>query len=169
VIAGAQNSAVPLALFSQSPWGDGSTGGHIMPQLSRGISTGVLSAIAVSLTFGAAQFASGRDLPVNPQDRLQQSMEDLVTSEVAINRAAKTDRAAGVAGPSAQTRTILLLPEGLPDTSVLIRIPVAQARNGSSAPSAIGSPDRKITVACEPVVSVLTEVAKLLQPGRCVT
>jgi hypothetical protein len=27
--------------------------------------------------------------------------------------------------------------------------------------------DRK--VACEPVVSVLTEVAKQLQPGRCVT
>jgi hypothetical protein len=128
-----------------------------------------LSAIAVSLTFGAAQFALGRDLPVNPQDRLQQSMEDLATSEVAINRAAKTDRAPGVAGSSAQTRTILLLPEGLPDTSVLIRIPVAQARNGSSVPSAIRSPDRKMTVACEPVVSVLTEVAKLLQPGRCVT
>jgi hypothetical protein len=29
--------------------------------------------------------------------------------------------------------------------------------------------DRKLTVACEPVVSVLTEVAKQLQPGRCVT
>ena len=27
----------------------------------------------------------------------------------------------------------------------------------------------KMTVACEPPVSVLTEVAKLLQPGRCVT
>jgi hypothetical protein len=31
------------------------------------------------------------------------------------------------------------------------------------------SGDRKNAVACEPVVSVLTEVAKLLQPGRCVT
>jgi hypothetical protein len=28
---------------------------------------------------------------------------------------------------------------------------------------------QKTAVACEPVVSVLTEVAKLLQPGRCVT
>jgi hypothetical protein len=140
-----------------------------MPQLSRGISIGVLSAIAVSLTFGAAQFASGSDLSVNPQDRLQQSMEDLATSGVAVNRAAKTDRAAGVAGSSVQTRTILLRPGGLPDTSVLVRIPMAQARNGSSAPSATKSPDRKMTVACEPVVSILTEVAKLLQPGRCVT
>jgi len=140
-----------------------------MPQLSRGIFIGALSAIAVSLTFGAAQFASGRDLSVNPQDRLQQSMEDLATSGVAVNRAAKTDRAPGVAGSSAQTRTILLRPAGLPDTSVLVRIPMAQARNGSSAPSATKSPDRKMAIACEPMVSILTEVAKLLQPGRCVT
>jgi hypothetical protein len=144
-----------------------------MPQLSKGVSKTasvyVFGAIAVSLTFGAAQFASGRDLSVNPQDRLQQSMEDLATSEVAINRASKTDRAAGVAGSSAQTKTILLRPEGLPDTSLLVRIPMAQARNNSAAPSVMRSSDRKITMACEPVVSVLTEVAKLLQPGRCLT
>jgi hypothetical protein len=121
--------------------------------------------LAVSLTFGAAQFAMGRDLTVNPQDRLQQSMEDLATSGIAINRSAKTDRAAGVAGSPARTRTILLRPEGLPDTSVLVRIPMAQAR----APLVTKSPDRKMAVACEPMVSVLTEVAKLLQPGRCVT
>jgi hypothetical protein len=144
-----------------------------MPQLSRGISKTasvyVFGAIAVSLTFGAAQFASGRDLSTNPQDRLQQSMEDLATGEVAINRASKTDRAMGVAGSAAQTKTILLRPQGLPDTSVLVRIPMAQARNDSSAPSLTKSSDRRLTVACEPVVSVLTEVAKLLQPGRCLT
>jgi hypothetical protein len=141
-----------------------------MPQLSRGVCIGVLSAVAVSLTFGAAQLAFGRDLSVNPQDRLQQSMDDLVTSGTAINRAAKTDRAAGAAGSVVQTRTILLRPEGQPDTSVLVRIPMAQAaRPGSSGPSLTKSPDRKMAVACEPMVSVLSEVAKLLQPGRCVT
>jgi len=140
-----------------------------MPQLSRGVSIGVLSLMAVSLTFGAAQFAMGRDLSINPQDRLQQSIEDLATSGTAINRAAKTDRATGVAGSPAQTRTILLRPEGLPDTSVLIRIPMAQAVRKGIAPSLIKSPDRKMAVACEPMVSVLSEVAKLLQPGRCVT
>jgi hypothetical protein len=31
------------------------------------------------------------------------------------------------------------------------------------------TPARKPTIACEPMVSSLTEVAKLLQPGRCVT
>jgi hypothetical protein len=140
-----------------------------MPQLSRGVSIGILSAIAVSLTCGAAQFASGRDLSINPQDRLQQSIEDLASSGTAINRAAKTDRATGVAGSPAQTRTILLRPEGMPDTSVLVRIPMAQAVRKGLAPSLIKSPDRKMAVACEPMVSVLSEVAKLLQPGRCVT
>ena len=141
-----------------------------MPQLSRGFCIGVLSAVAVSLTFGAAQIAFGRDLSVNPQDRLQQSMEDLASNGTAINRAAKTDRATGVAGSAVQTRTILLRPEGQPDTSVLVRIPMAQAgRPGSSGPSLTKSPGRKMAVACEPMVSVLTDVAKLLQPGRCVT
>jgi hypothetical protein len=140
-----------------------------MPQLSRGVCIGVLSAVAVSLTCGAAQFAFGRDLSVNPQDRLQQSMEELASNGTAINRAAKTDRAAGVAGSPAQTRTILLRPEGQPDTSVLVRIPMAQAGRNGSAPSLTKSPARKMAVACEPMVSVLSEVAKLLQPGRCVT
>jgi hypothetical protein len=29
--------------------------------------------------------------------------------------------------------------------------------------------EKKMATACEPPVSVLAEVAKLLQPGRCVT
>jgi hypothetical protein len=67
-------------------------------------------------------------------------------------------------------RTISLRFNGLSDTSVLLRVPVAQAsRRGSFAPSWIRSGTDKRAVACEPVVSVLTEVAKQLEPGRCVT
>jgi hypothetical protein len=68
-----------------------------------------------------------------------------------------------------QTQTISLRLDVLSDTSVLIRIPVAQARKSPSAPAVTKSGERKMAVACEPVVSVLTEVAKQLQPGRCVT
>jgi hypothetical protein len=56
---------------------------------------------------------------------------------------------------------------------VVVRVPVAQApvtqevRNPPAPPARPGP--SKMTVACEPPVSVLTEVAKLLQPGRCVT
>lgn len=133
------------------------------------ISKAVFGAIAVSLTLGAVQFASGQNLT-----RGHQALND-APATIVINRLAKTDRAAGTAGSAEQTQTISLRPESLSDTSVLVRMPVAKkpetdARNAPAAPSLFKSGDRrKATVACEPMVSVLTEVAKQLQPGRCVT
>jgi hypothetical protein len=71
-----------------------------------------------------------------------------------------------------KTQTISVRVDGLSDTSVLVRVPVAparkEARNTPPAPTMSKQPAGR-TVACEPVVSVLTEVAKQLQPGRCVT
>jgi hypothetical protein len=132
-----------------------------MSQLSRA----VFGTIAVSLSLGAAQLAVGRDLmgTQNPTG----------TSEV-VNSAVKADRADAAMRTGAATRTISLRFDALADTSVLIRMPAAKAtdtqvRSGSSAPSLTKSGDRKATVACEPPVSVLTEVAKRLQPGRCIT
>ena len=119
---------------------------------------------AVSLTVGAVQLASGHDLSVpllsgKPGDT--------------VNRAAKADRAV-VAAPVLPTRTIGFRPFDLPDTSVLVRIPLTrEARDTARAPLPIrpaqSSQNAKPMVACEPVVSVLTEVARKLQPGRCVT
>ena len=137
-----------------------------MSQLSRGI----LGAIAVSLTFGAA-LAAGRDLAEiqNPAGNSQ-----VVNTSEAINRAAKADRADGAVASAAPSRTISLRQGVLTDTSVLIRVlirlPVTQeARNNVPAPAVVKPQARKATVACEPPVSVLTEVAKRLEPGRCIT
>ena len=124
-----------------------------------------LVSLAISATFGAVQLASGHDLiggrqlgPAAPAGE--------------INRGAKADRVALKAAPSA-TETITIRTVGLPDTSVVVRIPVAQM---PAAPTVRNRPEpaakpgtAKRVVACEPPVSVLTEVAKLLQPGRCVT
>jgi len=130
-----------------------------MSQKSRGI----VAAIAVTLTLGAVPLAAGRDLTAGLQNPWS-------VPSTAINRATKADRAADNARSDVPTRTISVQPDGLADTSVMIRVPVAQAgRSGASAPSWLKSGNGKRTVACEPVVSVLTEVAKLLQPGRCVT
>jgi hypothetical protein len=127
------------------------------------LATGILGAIAVSLTCGAVQFALGRDLSGAIQEPSRESA-------TAVNRATKADRAARVAGAAQPTQTISLRVAALSDTSVLVRIPVAgKARNNPPTRFLTKSSDRKVTVACEPVVSVLTEVAKLLQPGRCVT
>jgi hypothetical protein len=141
------------------------------------LATGLFGAIALSATLGAAQFAAGRDLSTVSQDLLQQDrlqtafQEPLVAGGTAINRASKADRVAGVAGSPSQTRTISLRLDGFSDTSFLVRVLVAAgARNSSSVPSVIKPGDRKMMVACDSVVSVLTEAAKLsLQPGRCVT
>ncbi len=126
----------------------------------------ILAAFAITATFGAVQFASGHDL---------MGGRELASTEPAgeINRAAKADRAALRAAPG-RTETITIRNVGLDDTSVVVRVPVVQApvvteevRNPSAAPAKPRA--SKMTVACEPPVSVLTEVAKLLQPGRCVT
>jgi hypothetical protein len=136
-----------------------------MAQLSQGISKVLFSAVALSLTFGAV--ASGRDLgqqgpagPVNVAD----------ASTASINRATKTDRAARAAGPAIQSQTLSLRLNDLSNTSVLIRVPlVRDTRSGPPASPQTKSRGGNATVACEPAVSVLTEIAKRLQPGRCVT
>jgi len=128
----------------------------------------VFGAAAVSLTLGAVQFASGHDLSVALPS---------ATSGDTVNRAAKSDRAAIAATP-APTRTIGFRPGDLPDTSVLVRIPLTrearpltrEVRESVRQPSPFRSGQgAKPMVACEPMVSVLTEVARKLQPGRCVT
>jgi hypothetical protein len=140
-----------------------------MPQIVNGI----FGVIAVSLTCGAVQFASGHDLTGGLQD-LTGGLRTLAGTSPSgltsgVNRAAKADRAPTVAAP-APSQTVSFKPDSLSDTSVLIRIPVVgEARHTSRAPLFIKPANRKPTVACEPVVSTLIEVAKLLAPGRCVT
>ena len=130
----------------------------------------ILASLAITAGFGAVQFASGHDLTGGWQLASTAPAAD-------INRAAKADRVVLRAAPG-QTETITIRSVGLDDTSVVVRVPVAQApvtqapvvqevRNPPAPPARPGT--SKMTVACEPPVSVLTEVAKLLQPGRCVT
>ena len=127
----------------------------------------LFGAAAISLTLGAIPLAAGRDLSGGVLNR---SEEPAGTQAAGINRAAKTDRAGTAVQSNVPMQTISLKLNGLSDTSVLVRVPVAQAaRPGPFAPSWMKSGNDKRAVACEPVVSVLTDVAKQLEPGRCVT
>jgi hypothetical protein len=135
----------------------------------------ILGVIAVSATLGAAQLASGHDLT--------SGLKAFAAAPIrGVNRADKADRFATVTASGARTQTISIHVDRVADTSVLVRIPQQQGQVSSKgsgkssansrtapSPSMIQSQDRKATVACEPVVSVLTEIAKRLQPGRCVT
>lgn len=132
-------------------------------------------AVALAATFGvvqvgAVQLASGHDLA----DRWQ-ALADLPGqtpgSNVAshnVNRSSKSDRLTELK-PAVPTRTVSMRLNDLADTTVLLRLPaVIETGNAKPAPTLL-KPGRKPTIACEPMVSSLTEVAKLLQPGRCVT
>ena len=132
---------------------------------------GISGVLALSLISGAAEFALGRDLPPAAEYHAPMSSSMSSSSPVegapSINRGSKADRAAGPAGSPALMRTISLQLRAFSDTTFLVRIPVA-----AGTPPATRAPARstirRSMVACEPVVSVLTEVAKQLEPGRCV-
>jgi hypothetical protein len=129
----------------------------------------ILGAIAASLTIGAVQFASGHDLTGGRLDAAPGN---------AVNRSAKADRAQMLTSVG-QTKTISLRLSQFADTSFLLRIPAVEAvrdsaSNAAPSPQLLiksdgAKPDIRRPVACEPSVSVLTEIAKSLQPGRCVT
>ena len=124
-------------------------------------SKAALGAIAFTLTLGAVQLASGHDV-VN---RWQAASEQ--PSHI-VRHLGKADRLAGLKPLGAPVKTVSLRLNDLADTSVLLRIPSVQART-TKPPMLLRNQSRKPTLACEPVVSALTEVAKLLEPGRCVT
>ncbi|MEH2491001.1 hypothetical protein [Bradyrhizobium sp. AZCC 2230] len=143
-----------------------------MPQIQKVF----LGAVAIAATLGAVQvgavqLASGHDLADRWEAMADQpgqtSGRDVATHNV--NRAGKSDRLAEPKPAAAPTRTVSMRLNDLADTSVLLRVPaVIETGNAKPAPTLLKS-GRRPTIACEPMVSSLTEVAKLLQPGRCVT
>jgi hypothetical protein len=134
--------------------------------------TGISGVIALTVISCAAQLALGRDLaaprhaPINQP--LPPSFISLDAGTFAVNRGAKADRAPGSAGSPALMRTVSVRLDGFSTTTFLLRVPSAGGSPVSATPPA-KSGVRRPMIACEPVVSVLTEVARQLQPGRCVT
>ena len=136
----------------------------------------ILGTVAASaMLVGAMQFALGHDLgPAVPEARRDQ----LGTLKDNVNRVAKADREALLA-EATPTRTVSIKLAAFADTSFLLRLPLTNtgAQTGRNEPpqgtqliSTEGERrEAKRTIACEPSVSILTEIAKRLQPGRCVT
>lgn len=145
-----------------------------MPQIQK-VFLGVVAVAATlgAVQVGAVQLASGHDLADRWQavaDQPSQIPGRNVASHN-VNRTGKSDRLADPKPAAVQTRTVSMRLNDLADTSVLLRVPaVIETGNAKPAPApTMLKPGRKPTIACEPMVSSLTEIAKLLQPGRCVT
>ena len=136
----------------------------------------IFGAVALVATLGAVQvgavqLASSHDLADRWEALADQpgqtSGRNLATHNV--NRAGKSDRLADLKPAAVPTRTVSMRLNDLADTSVLLRVPAVTETGNAKPASLLRTPARKPTIACEPMVSSLTEVAKLLQPGRCVT
>jgi hypothetical protein len=146
-----------------------------MSQTGKVVLLGTLAASAMLV--GAIQFASGHDLASDRQVQVSDNASPAAESNN-VNRAAKSDRA-GVVAEAPATQTVSIKLSAFADTSFLLRLPVAnpEARSGrddvpqgKSIISTEGERRQaKRPIACEPSVSVLTEIAKRLQPGRCIT
>ncbi|MHB0771766.1 hypothetical protein [Bradyrhizobium sp. 5.13L] len=132
-----------------------------------------LGAVAIVAMLGAVQLASGHDLA----DRWQ-AVADIPSHSTNfaashnVNRVGKSDRLAEIKPAPVPTRTVSMRLNDLADTSVLLRVPAVIETGNAKSPVLLQNQKKgrtKPTIACEPMVSSLTEVAKLLQPGRCVT
>ncbi|MGB3865404.1 MAG: hypothetical protein WBA29_07220 [Xanthobacteraceae bacterium] len=141
--------------------------------------------VAATLTIVATPFAIGGELPawLAPSNVTSgasalfssaspQPNESAAAPVVIVDRSAKSDRVTPPRAGSA-SQTVSIEPRGLDSTSVLIRIVTDKPEQpAAEKPATLMMPRgsaAKPRVACEPVVSVLTEVAKQLAPGRCVT
>jgi hypothetical protein len=138
----------------------------------------LLSVVAASLMVGAVQLASGHDLTGG--------LMSTASTSNSVNRTAKADRVQALPA-TGRTKTVTLSFSQFADTSFLLRVPAAPAAvadqgNSNAAPAPASqvtiktegikrdnASTGKRPVACEPSVSILTEIAKTLQPGRCVT
>ena len=147
-----------------------------MSQTGKVVLLGTLA--ASTMLVGAIQFASGHDLTSDRQVQVSDNNAPPAAEPNTVNRAAKSDRA-GILAEAPATQTVSIKLSAFADISFLLRLPVA---NPEARPSQADVPQRrsiistegerreaKRHIACEPSVSVLTEIAKRLQPGRCIT
>jgi hypothetical protein len=135
-----------------------------MPYAMSNTGKGLIGALVLTLgAIGAVQLAFGHDVTGGPSSLS-------AGSDTVVNREGKTDRALRTVTPVAATQTVSVQLNGFADTTVVMRIPLMQEpRNSSPTRLLTTSEPQKHAVACEAMVSVLTDVAKQLPPGRCVT
>lgn len=137
------------------------------------ISNGFFGLLAVSTAFGVTQFASGSDLGSDSVQTLKDAIENESVVTV-VNRDAKSDQSEIVKTSSGSPQTLTFQLRGGSNISFLVRLPavsapIETARSNPSLNSVQPATRRHALLACEPVVSILTSIAKQLPSGRCVT
>jgi hypothetical protein len=129
------------------------------------LASGILGAAAATLAFSTVH------LEVSAKgDQGQQAAMVRTDAVPQIERAGKGDRLTTPSVPGQNLTVSFRLPGA--DSSVMMRVLLpasGSATDHKTSPPADRASTGKRMVACEPSVSVLTSVAKLLQPSRCIT
>jgi hypothetical protein len=121
--------------------------------------TGLGILIAGTAAVSAAQIALGNDQ--------QPSLSSVAAfAQQTSNRSAKSDRLFTTKAASQGTAMSFQV-STLANTLIVARIPVAAAKRAN--PSVGFTSNSRSTVACEPPVSTLTNIAKFIGSSRCVT
>lgn len=131
------------------------------------VAFGILAAAAATFAFGAVHLAGATGNDRLMSDRLNDvglSVGPTIASTV--NRAAKADRAP-VAVIDNRSVTMAFEIPALPDTTLIVRVPAENVAGTTPAKTPERSSPVRSATACEPSVSVLTAIAKQLQPSRC--
>lgn len=132
------------------------------------VASGILAAAAATFAFGAVHLAGASS--VNNRlmsDRLNDTGLSVVADIAStVNRAAKADRVPGAA-IDARSVTMAFEVPALPNTTLIVRVPTENAASNTPPKTPERSSPGRRTTACEPSVSVLTAIAKQLQPSRC--
>jgi hypothetical protein len=130
---------------------------------------GIVSLLAVSFAFGGTQLGSGslpRAVDDNMRGQRQFGIDDTESKATDVNRSKKADRD-NIIRRDLKTMTLAFQLHGLQNSSVAMRLPIETFRIRSGPSGKIGEKP-KLVIACEPVVSVLADVARRLEPGRCI-
>ena len=131
------------------------------------VASGILAAAAATFAFGAVHLAGASGNNRLMSERLADTGLSAIPSIASsVNRQAKSDRA-----PAAQalgrSTTIAFEVPALPNTTLIVRVPAENAASSTPVKAPERSSPARRTTACEPSVSMLTAVAKQLQPSRC--
>ena len=132
-----------------------------------------VSAALVAFSGLHLEIASGRALDRLPPGDARLLQTGTRMTAATVDRTTKTDRREVAAnGTADEGRTITFQHPDLPSTTVAARVwetaGAAKARPAARDPKAPAQKPKRM-VGCEGVVSVLTEVAKHLDAGRCIT
>lgn len=131
------------------------------------VASGILAAAAATFAFGAVHLAGASGNNRLTSDRLTETGLSTAAGPGAnVNRDAKSDRAPGAQSLGHGTTIAFEVP-ALPNTTLIVRVPAETIAGNAPAKIPARPSSVRRTTACEPSVSVLTAVAKQLQPSRC--